>query len=465
MFDHDHRVAGVDQPVQHADEFLHVVHRQAHGRLVEHVERMQGFVGAAGADQSFVHPHLGQLGDELDPLRFAAGQSWRRLAEREVAKADILHQRERARDRRMRAEELDCFVDLHREDVARSLSAHLDAERFAIEAPPAAHVAQHLHVGQEVHLDRAQALAFARGAAAFAGVEGKTCAAIAAHARFLCIGEEFADRVPETHVGSGAGARRLADRCLVDFEHAVDLFVTVDRVAGNPVGSWESGVGSRTSGVGRRASGVDGFSPDSRLPTPDCQPQIGQQHIPRQRRLAAAGHAGDDAQATDGKLGRRVAQVVHPRAAEHEARCVLRHLAVRRGRVRERGLQVLAGDRLGACHHVGDRSLRDHAAAATAGAGADVDDVLRAADGVLVVLDHHQRVALGLELAERVEQDAVVARMQADRGLVEHVAHALQVGAQLRREPDALRFAAGQRRRGAVEREITQAHFLEEIEP
>ena len=61
------------------------------------------------------------------------------------------------------------------------------------------------------------------------------------------------------------------------------------------------------------------------------------------------------------------------------------------------------------------------------------------------------------ELRQRVEQDLVVARMQADGRLVEHVAHALQVGAELRREADALRLAARQRRRGAVEREIAEA--------
>ena len=58
---------------------------------------------------------------------------------------------------------------------------------------------------------------------------------------------------------------------------------------------------------------------------------------------------------------------------------------------------------------------------------------------------------------ERVEQHRVVARMQADGRLVEHVAHALQVRAELRGEPDALRLAARERRRGAVERQIAQA--------
>ncbi|OIQ69001.1 hypothetical protein GALL_494010 [mine drainage metagenome] len=51
--------------------------------------------------------------------------------------------------------------------------------------------------------------------------------------------------------------------------------------------------------------------------------------------------------------------------------------------------------------------------------------------------------------------------MQADGGLVEHVAHALQIAAQLRSQADALRFAAAQRGRAAVERQIAQPDLIE----
>ena len=91
-------------------------------------------------------------------------------------------------------------------------------------------------------------------------------------------------------------------------------------------------------------------------------------------------------------------------------------------------------------------------AAAHAGAGPEIDHVIGAANGVLVVLDDDQRVAVLRELGQRIQQHLVVARMQADGGLVEHVAHALQVRAELRGQPDALRLAARQRGRGAIER-------------
>ena len=54
--------------------------------------------------------------------------------------------------------------------------------------------------------------------------------------------------------------------------------------------------------------------------------------------------------------------------------------------------------------------------------------------------------------------------MQADGGLVEDIGDAAQVGAELRGEPDALRLASRQGRRGAVEREVRQPHFAQEGE-
>jgi hypothetical protein len=133
-------------------------------------------------------------------------------------------------------------------------------------------------------------------------------------------------------------------------------------------------------------------------------------------------------------------------------------------RVPDRLAQIAPGLRIGGAFDVGDAAFGHQLTAALAGARADVDDVVGAADRVFVVFDHHQRVALVAELVQRVEQDAVVARMQADGGFVEHVADALQVAAELRREADALRLAAAQGRRAAVEREVAEADFFEDFE-
>src|SRR5262245_16280628 len=54
--------------------------------------------------------------------------------------------------------------------------------------------------------------------------------------------------------------------------------------------------------------------------------------------------------------------------------------------------------------------------------------------------------------------------MQADGRLVQHVADALQVRAELRGEADALRFTARKRRRRTIQREIAETHALQEFQ-
>ena len=89
--------------------------------------------------------------------------------------------------------------------------------------------------------------------------------------------------------------------------------------------------------------------------------------------------------------------------------------------------------------------MRDHLAAMLAGARPHVDDVVGVADRVLVMLDDEHGVAEVPEPLQRHQQPVVVALVQADARLVEHVEHARQARADLAGEPDALRLAARQR--------------------
>ena len=160
-----------------------------------------------------------------------------------------------------------------------------------------------------------------------------------------------------------------------------------------------------------------------------------------------------------------VLEVVRPRAANHELASQRR--APHRGHVdHPLAPEVLAGER-GAIdvQQLVRRALEDHAAAVLAGAGAEVDHVVRRADRLLVVLDDDDRVAEVAQPAQRRQQPPVVALVQADGRLVEHVEHAAQVRADLRRQADALRLAAGQRGGAAAERQVADADVDEEPQP
>ena len=111
------------------------------------------------------------------------------------------------------------------------------------------------------------------------------------------------------------------------------------------------------------------------------------------------------------------------------------------------------------------RALGDDAAAVPARPGPKVHQPIGAAHDRLVVLDHHHRVAARLQVGQGVDQPLVVAGMQSDRGLVEHVAHADQPRAQPGRQPHALQFAAAEAAGRPVQRQVAQAHAIEEFQP
>ena len=104
----------------------------------------------------------------------------------------------------------------------------------------------------------------------------------------------------------------------------------------------------------------------------------------------------------------------------------------------------------------------DDVAAVLAGAGADVDDVVGDPDGLLVVLDDEHGVAEVAQADQRLDQAVVVALVQADRRLVEHVEHADEAAADLRRQADALGLAAGQRAGERRQREVVEADVEQE---
>ena len=114
VLDHDHGVAGVDEPVEHGEELLHVLEVQAGGGLVEDVERLPG-------------PDAGELARELDALRLAAGEGGGGLAELDVAEADVLERREDARDLAVVLEELASSPQLRTELGTRGA---LEAKRL-----------------------------------------------------------------------------------------------------------------------------------------------------------------------------------------------------------------------------------------------------------------------------------------------------------------------------------------------
>ena len=171
--------------------------------------------------------------------------------------------------------------------------------RLGVEAAAVADLAQHFHIGQEVHFDGAHALAFTTRTAALAGVEAEAPGAIAARLGLQGVGKQLADGVPKTNVGGGATARGFANRGLVHLQHPVDAGIALHAHTTDPGRVFASFVGLAPGLAGSLAH--------------RCR-HVVQQHVARQSGFARTADAGDGHQAAQGDLHIDLAQVVQKRA-------------------------------------------------------------------------------------------------------------------------------------------------------
>ncbi len=104
--------------------------------------------------------------------------------------------------------------------------------------------------------------------------------------------------------------------------------------------------------------------------------------------------------------------------------------------------QVVAGQRQRVGDDFGGRALGDDRAAMHPGAGADVDDVVGQRMASSSCSTTSTVLPMSRRFLKRLQQAVVVALVQADGGFVEDVHDAGQPRADLRGQPDALRFAA-----------------------
>ena len=140
MLDDQQAVAGLQQLAERGEQLGDVVEVQPGRRLVEDVEH-----AVAGVRR--------QVRRDLDPLRLAARQRRRRLAEPQVAEADLVEHLQPAQHLRRAAEEGQRLAHGHVEHLVDAAPAVFHLEHLRLEALALALIARHEHVGEELHLD------------------------------------------------------------------------------------------------------------------------------------------------------------------------------------------------------------------------------------------------------------------------------------------------------------------------
>ena len=139
----------------------------------------------------------GQLGGQLDALGFAAGERRRRLAQRDVAQADVVQRLEDLADPRHVGEQLERGGDRHVEHVGDRPAVELDGQGLGRVAGAAAGVAGDPDIRQEVHLDPFLPGPLAGLAPAAGLIEAEPARRVTPHLGLGELGEELADQVED----------------------------------------------------------------------------------------------------------------------------------------------------------------------------------------------------------------------------------------------------------------------------
>ena len=161
--------------------------------------------------------------------------------------------------------------------------------------------------------------------------------------------------------------------------------------------------------------------------------------------FAAARHARHSRENAHGERDVAAFQIVLPHASdgEHPIRDGASHFGDGYGVFARK---ILARDGIRRRHDILDAARRHDLSAVHPRSGADVHDVIRLADGLLVMLHDDESVAEVAQPFQGSKQFPIVLLMQTDAGLVQNVEHSREPAAYLRREPDALALSARKRR-------------------
>ena len=219
MLDDNDGIATGNKAAQNVHEDADVLEMETGGGLVEDID------GTAGIA-------LRQLGGKLDALALTTREGGGRLAELDIAEADILDGLDLAKDVGDVLEELAGLVDGHIEDIGNGLALIAYLEGLAVVATPVADLTGYLDIGQEIHLDGLIAVAATGLATASLDVERETAGLVAANLGLGQADEQGADVREHAGIGGGIRTRRTADGRLVDIDDLVDMLEALDAVVG-----------------------------------------------------------------------------------------------------------------------------------------------------------------------------------------------------------------------------------------
>ena len=215
VFDNDNGVTVFDQSLESLEEDGNIVLMESYSWFVEEVEDLFFFL-------------VDEMVGELDPLEFPPGEGCCRLAEFDIAQADIHKRGQFLQYLRMSGKEFEGFGHAQLEDVIYVFAVVPDLENIALKSLSFAGFASQDYVGEKLHLHDLLTGALAFLTTSSGSVERKITGFEAHGLGFSCPTQHLPDLIHGFGVGGRDGTGRSADGGLVDHDDPVSRLFSLD---------------------------------------------------------------------------------------------------------------------------------------------------------------------------------------------------------------------------------------------
>src|SRR6266568_353294 len=217
MFDHYNRVSCIDKSLEYLQQSIHVGKVQSGGWLVEDIHSTSCCPAC-------------KFRCQLDALCLATREGGGWLAQAHITQTYIIECLHFVEDRRYVREEAQRLFYRHVQYIGNILALVVYLQRLAIVAFAFAHLARHIDIGQEIHLDFHDALTLTGFASPPLDIKGEAAGLIAAYLRFRHLRKQFPNTGEGSSIGGGIRARSSPNGRLIDIDYLVQVLQTLNGI-------------------------------------------------------------------------------------------------------------------------------------------------------------------------------------------------------------------------------------------
>ena len=288
--------------------------------------------------------------------------------------------------------ELQSFFHCHIQHICNRFAFIFYIQRLAVIPFAVTDFTRHINIRQKVHLDLYDAISGTGFAASALDIKTESSFGKSVHLGILRRSKQIPDHIKNSGISGRVGSGCTSDRRLVDHDHLVKIFQSVNMII-------SAGLNSRAVQISGQDLVKDAVDKGA---------------------FSGTGNACYTSKNAQRNMKVRSFQIVHRRPIQIEPSSV-RTAAGLRDFDLFPSAQIIASDRFLTVTDIFHRSLADQFTAVNTGSRTNIHDMIGCPHGFFIVFNDDQSITQISQVFKRPKQFLIIALMKADRRFIQNV--------------------------------------------